>query len=369
MKDYYKILGVSNQASEEEIKKAYRKLAHQFHPDKPGGDEKKFKEINEAYQVLSDNKKRTHYDRFGTADSAGQPGAAGGYGFDPNNPGFSWDFSGFDQGGVNFTDSGDLRDMFDSFFEDMGFRPKRKTYHRGSDLETSLNLTLEEAYHGKTEKISVKTLVRCASCTGTGAEKGAKLVTCATCGGQGEVREQRRTFFGQFSRVAACTTCHGYGTIPEKPCKACQGKGRIGGVKDVQVEIVPGIASEQIIKVAGAGEAGERGGEDGDLYVRVFIQKHPTFTRRNDDLTIEQSLNLFDVLLSRKIHVKTIAGKTVSFELPVGYNLKQPYRVVGEGMPRFGKKGHGDLLVDFTVVSPKKLNDKQKELLRDIEQS
>ncbi len=364
-KDYYHILGVTKTASEEEIKKAYRKLAHQYHPDKATGNEAKFKEINEAYQVLSDATKRRQYDQFGTAEGFGGNGAPGGFGFDSTGGGFQWNVN-FDQGN-GFGDMGDLRDIFDSFFEGVGvgFSPKRKTYNRGADLELAFSVTLEEAYTGTTAKAPLSTFVSCATCAGAGAQKGSEFKPCATCDGAGEVREQKRSFFGQFSQVKPCTTCQGYGTVPEKACATCRGAGRVQGKKEVTIVVAPGIANGQIIKIAESGEAGERGGAAGDLYVRVTVKPHAKFERVHDDLITKKEVSMFDVLLERPIQLTGLSGAAIAFTLPEGYDVREAYRVKGQGMPHLGKSGHGDLLVELIVKTPKHLSGKQKRQLEE----
>lgn len=363
-KDYYQILGVQKGASEDEIKKAYRRLAHQYHPDKPGGDEKKFKEINEAYQVLSDKVKRAQYDRFGTADpgfgfGAGGFGQGGGQGMPPN-----WDF---DFGNLN--DMGDLGDIFETFFEGLGVRPQRKTYQRGADLETQEEITLEEAFRGVTKTLKIRTLTQCEKCGGKGAEAGSGFEKCSTCDGRGEVREQRRTFFGNFAQVKPCTKCHGAGEIPKKPCGACKGAGRVEAERSVRVDILPGIEEGQLIKIKNMGEAGERGTSAGDLYVRVRVKPHHLFERRGSDLIVTHELNVIDLLLGKKIEAPTISGGKIAIEIPAKFNLKDHLRVSNEGMPRFGSAfgARGDLLVNFSVKAPKKPSAKAKKLLEELE--
>lgn len=370
MKDYYHILGVGKAATDEDIKKAYRKLAHQYHPDKPGGNEQKFKEINEAYQVLSDRAKRAHYDRFGTAEPMGGFGGAGG-------PGAQW--GGFPGGGFpggvdfdfgqGFGDMGDLGDIMESFFEGIGVRPARKTYERGSDLEMHEEITLEEAFHGVTKTVRLRTFVQCAKCGGKGAETGSGFEKCATCDGRGEVREQRRTFFGSFSQVKMCAKCHGTGEIPKKACGACKGAGRVEAEREVKVELLPGIEDNQLIKIKNMGEAGERGTAAGDLYIRVRVKPHHLFARQGENLVVIQDLNIVHLLLGRKIEVPTISGGKVSVEIPAGFNLKDNLRVPGEGMPRFGSAfgGRGDLFVNFIVKAPKKMSARAKKLLEELE--
>ena len=310
-KDYYHILGVTKTASDEEIKKAYRKLAHQYHPDKPTGNEAKFKEINEAYQVLSDKTKRTQYDHFGSADmnGAGFGGGWGGQGGIPPN----WDGFGFDP--QNVAGMGDFGDIFESIFEGFGGQPRRKTYEKGSDLEIQEPITLEEAFSGVAKTLKIKTLVHCAECKGKGAEVGSAFEKCSTCDGRGEIREQRRTFFGTFSQVKACTKCHGVGELPKYPCRTCKGSGRIEATREIKINIVAGIEDNQLIKVSGGGEAGERGTAAGDLYVRVRVRPHAVFARHGADLIVSHELNIVDLLLNKKIEVQTITGGKVSIEI------------------------------------------------------
>src|SRR5258708_10166574 len=364
-KDYYHILGISKSASDEEVKKAYRKLAHQHHPDKTGGDASKFKEINEAYQVLSDTTKRSQYDRFGTAEPMG--GFGGG-----QNP-----FEGFDMndifrggfghmGGEGFS-SDEVGDIFESFFEGLGVRPKRRTYSHGSDLETLEELALEEAFRGISKTLRIKTHVQCAVCKGQGGDSAAGIKKCETCNGRGEVREERRTFFGNFAQVKTCATCYGTGQIPNKICNNCKGHGRVMEEREVKLEIHPGIADGQIIKIKGQGEAGERGAAAGDLYVRVRVRPHLVFERRGDDLIVKRDLKIFDLLLSKKIEIPTIGGGKSSIEIPAHFNLKENLRCPGEGMPRFGGYGRGDLLVNFVIKAPKKLDSKAKKILEELE--
>ncbi len=370
-KDYYQILGVAKTASDEEVKKAYRKLAHQYHPDKAGGNEQKFKEINEAYQVLSDRAKRNQYDRFGSAGAGnfgaqwGGPSAGGG--FSGENPFEGFGF-GFDP--EQFSGAGDFSDIMDSIFEGMGMRPRRKTQNRGSDIETQAEITLEEAFRGVSKTLHVRTFTACETCKGKGAEAGSGFEKCAACGGQGEVREQRRTFFGAFSQVRVCEKCHGAGEVPKKVCPACRGAGRVTSVRDIRMDILAGIEDGQLIKVKSMGEAGERGAAAGDLYVRVRVARHPLFERRKNDLIVRYELNVLDLLLGKRIEVPTIEGRKISAEIPPGFNLKDHLRIAREGMPHFGTGGsmfaanRGDLLVDFIIKAPKP-NVKLKKILEE----
>ncbi len=367
-KDYYHILGVEKTASEEELKKAYRKLAHQYHPDRPGGNEQKFKEINEAYQILSDKAKRTQYDRFGTAEPnfGGHPNQGNAYGGFPNGEPFEG--FGFDPG--QFSGMGDFSDIMDSIFEGMGVRPQRKTYERGSDIETQVDITLEEAFLGVSKTLHIRMLTMCETCKGKGAAAGSTFEKCTACDGKGEIREQRRTFFGTFSQVKACEKCHGTGEIPKNACSVCRGAGRVASVRDIKIEILSGIEDNQLIKVKGMGEAGERGVAGGDLYVRVRVARHPIFERQGNDLIVRHELNVLDLLLGKSIVVPTIEGKKISVEIPVGFNLKGSLRIPREGMPHFGATramfaaNRGDLLVDFVMKAPKP-NGKLKKMLEE----
>ena len=374
-KDYYHILGISKNASDEEVKKAYRKLAHEHHPDRPGGNEQKFKEINEAYQVLSNKAKRVQYDRFGTAEpnfgagpwggaNPGQSGAWGG--FSGGEP-----FEGFGFDPEQFSGMGDLGDIMDSIFEGMGVRPRRKTYEKGSDIETQVVITLEEAFLGASKTLHIRTLATCDACRGKGAAPGSVFQKCAACDGRGEVREQRRTFFGTFSQVKACEKCHGTGEVPKDACPVCRGAGRVLSVRDIKIEVLAGIEDNQLIKMKGMGEAGERGAAGGDLYVRVRVARHRVFERRGNDLIVKYEPNIQDLLLGKKIEVPTIEGKNVTVEIPAGFNLKDYLRISREGMPHFGAAhamfaaNRGDLLVDFIIKAPKP-NAKLKKILEDF---
>ncbi|MBS3902983.1 MAG: J domain-containing protein [Anaplasmataceae bacterium] len=352
-KDYYKILGIQKGASEEEVKKAYRKLAHQYHPDKPSGNEAKFKEINEAYQVLSNKQKRASYDKFGTAEGFGSGGS---------NP-----FSGFGGFNVNVEDLGDLGDIFESVFEGMGFAGTRRTYQRGSDLEIPLTITLEEAFRGAVKPLNFSTLIRCEKCAGQGGEVKEGFTKCITCDGKGEVREERRTFFGSFAQVKTCGKCHGQGRIPNKVCKDCNGTGRMVGEKRIEVTILPGVHNNQIMTVKGAGESGEHNTEPGDLYVRIQVLSHERFERQGDDLKIKKEITVFDILLNKKIEITTIDSQKKTIELPTHFNLHHELRLAGQGMPRLGGFGRGDLLVSFIIKTPSPTNSKAKKLLEELE--
>jgi len=364
-KDYYKILGISRSASEDEIKKAYRKLAHQHHPDKAGGDEAKFKEVNEAYQVLSNKEKRAQYDRFGqTFDGAGFQGGAPGWG----------GFGGFGGDGVKWNvnpeDLGDFSDIFETIFDQFGGGGrKRQSYTRGSDIELLKEITLEEAFWGVKETIHYKTFISCNVCSGLGYDKKGGLKECKMCSGKGEIREDRRTFFGNFSQIKKCPECHGRGQIPEKPCKNCKGLGRTSGEREVLFEIAPGIEDGQIIKISGKGETGEHGMGNGDLYVVIRVKQHSVFERKRADLFTEKVISVTDALLGKKIAMTDISGEKFSISVPPGFDLKEKLKISGRGMPRLGAFGssRGDLYISLRMKLPHSLSSKARKILDDLD--
>lgn len=362
-KDYYKILGVDKQATEGDIKKAYRTLAHQYHPDRPSGNEARFKEINEAYQVLSNKEKRTQYDRFGQAfdhSTGSWPGGAGGW---PSGMDFGFDF---DPNNINFEDMGGLGDMFDFIFEGMGVKRKRRTYQRGADVQVDLVITLEEAFRGVETNVTLETFDACGHCSGAGHFTKEGYTTCAACNGRGEIKENQRSFFGSFAKVKRCEKCFGAGQIPNKSCLKCSGVGRVRAKRLVQVGVVPGVSDGQFIKITKGGEAGERGAERGDLYVRISIKPHAYFRRDGDNLITAHKLDIIDVLLGKPIAVRTISGGARSVTIPTDHNLNEPLHIRGEGMPKLGSYGRGDLFVQFIVRVPKKLSTKAKKILDDL---
>lgn len=371
MRDYYKILGLNKNATFDDIKRAYRKLAHQYHPDKQGGDEKKFKEVNEAYQVLSNKEKRAAYDRFGTADFPGfTPGQGpfGGFGGFPGSGspfGFDFDFSA-GEGSTFHGDSGsfgNIGDIFDAFFEGLGVKPRRKSYRRGADLEMTEIITLEEAFSGIKKRISYGVPVTCSVCKGDGANLAAGSKTCDRCEGRGEIRETKKTFFGDFNQVRPCSKCGGNGNIPNEICKACSGTGRVSGSREVTIDLLPGIANGQIVKIQGVGETGERGAAAGDLYVRVKIKPHVRLTREGDDLLVSYEIDLVEALIKDEIMVQGIDGEKIRVSVPPGFDFKDSVIISGEGMPRFNSRGRGNLVVQFHMKKPKKINEKIKRAL------
>ena len=347
-KDYYQILGVTKQASQEEIKKAYRRLAHQYHPDK-GGSEQKFKEINEAYQVLSDPEKRRQYDQFGRVfeGGGGEPG---------------WDF-GFGQGFGEGFDFSDLGDIFGEIFG-FGFGGRRKKdLRKGSDIEIALEMPLEAVLKNQEKEISLYKQMVCSRCQGRGAEPGTKVKECFSCRGTGQVQQIKRTPFGAFTRYTLCPECSGEGQTPEKPCNVCKGEGRIKGEDKIKISIPAGVDTNQVIKVEGKGEAGRKGGRAGDLYVRIFVKKHPIFQRKGDDLWMSWPISFSQAALGDEIEIPVIDGKKILLKVPSGTQSGKVLRISGKGIPRFSGWGRGHLFVKLTIKTPQRLSKEQKRLL------
>lgn len=354
MKDYYQILGISRDASQEEIKKAYRKLAHKYHPDK-GGNEKKFKEINEAYQILSDKEKKSQYDRFGRVFE-GMPGGEPGFDFQwawgRPNAGFDFDFD-------------DLGEMMEEMFG-FGAQRRKKDLKRGKDIEIDLEISLEDVLRGRERVIVLRKMISCSRCQGLGAEPGTKIKECFSCRGTGQVQQIKKTFLGSFTRSTICPECGGEGYRPEKPCNVCQGEGRIDGEENIKVFIPAGVDTNQIIRVERKGDAGRKAGKSGDLYVRIFVRKHPIFTRKGDDLYIWQSVSFPQAALGDEIEIPTLEGTKVLLKVPSGTESGKVLRISGKGIPHFSGYGRGNLYVELALKTPKKLTKKQKELLEEL---
>jgi len=363
-KDYYNILGVAKNASKEEIKKAFREKAHLYHPDKPGGDEKKFKEINEAYQVLGNDEKRQQYDQFGaTFDQQG--------GFGGN---MNWDdFMRAARGGGTYSnvdfDLGDLGDILgDLFGGGYGFGNAtrgRKTTTRGRDIEVDLNLEFKEAVFGTEKTIELYKLTTCDKCQGNGAEPGTKISECKTCQGQGHVRTVQRTILGHIQTVRDCPECRGEGKKPEKACTKCGGQGRIKQKVDLPVKIPAGIDNGMSLKMAVSGEAGIKGGKAGDLYIHIHVKPDPYFKREDSNILFSAEISYSLAALGGKIPVKTIDGE-VDLKIPAGTQSGKVFILRGKGVPHFQHFGRGDQLVEIIVKTPEHLNKKQKELLEKL---
>lgn len=347
-KDYYETLGVEKSASAEEVKKAYRQLAKKYHPDLNKDDEaaaQKFKEVNEAYQVLSDDQKRAQYDQFGSAAFDGSAG--GGYG-------------GFSGGGF-----GGFSDIFESFFGG-GATQRRNGPARGQDIEASLRITFEEAAFGVKKEVSINRRETCEHCHGTGAKPGSNTKTCPTCGGSGQVRQEQRTMFGSFANIATCPNCHGQGKIIEEPCESCRGTGRAQHSRKINVNIPAGIDNGQIITLSGQGEAGERGGPAGDLLVYIQVKPHKTFVRDGVNLYMDMPVSFGQAALGCELEVPTLDGK-VKYNLPAGTQTGTTFRLRGKGIKYLRQEAYGDLFVKMNVQIPRRLTDRQKELIMELE--
>lgn len=348
-KDYYASLGLQKGASDEEIKKAFRKLAIKYHPDKNQGNkeaEDKFKEINEAYQVLSDPEKKARYDQFGTADFDGSGFGSGGF------------------GGFDFSDMGGFGDIFDSFFGGGGGSSRRRNGpQRGADLEYTVNLTFEEAIFGVEKEISINRSETCDSCKGSGAKTGTSAKTCPTCNGQGQVRVQRQTPLGNFVSTSTCSTCGGSGKVIDDPCTTCHGKGNVRKNRKITVNIPAGVDTGNVMPLRGQGDHGTNDGPPGDLYVRINVASSKKFTRKGNDIYIDTHISMGKAALGTEITVATVDGD-VKYTIPAGTQSGTLFRLKGKGVPRVNSSGRGDQYVKVIVDIPKNLNDKQKDALK-----
>lgn len=343
-RDYYEILGVPRDATEQEIKKAYRRLARQYHPDvnKSPEAEARFKEINEAYQVLSDPEKRAAYDRFGHAGLSG----AGGFG--------DFGFGDFGFGGID--------DLFESFFGGFGRRTAaRRGPVKGENIRVHLTLDFEEAVFGCEKEVEVTRLETCTHCRGTGAEPGTQPIRCPQCNGTGEVRRVQQSLLGSFVNVSTCPRCGGTGEVVLTPCTVCRGDKRVPVTRKLMVEIPPGVSDGTQIRLAGEGQPGLRGGPPGNLYVALSVREHPFFKRQGDDIYLQLNINVAQAALGDKVRVPTLDGE-VELSIPPGTQTGQTFRLRGKGVPHLRRNGRGDQYVVVQVVVPTRLTPEQREL-------
>jgi molecular chaperone DnaJ len=359
-KDYYNILGVSKTASQDEIKKAFRKLAHQHHPDKQGGDSDKFKEINEAYQVLSDDSKRQKYDQFGEAGVNGQAGGPGGMNWEDimRQSGFGQG-QGF-QGGVEF----DLGDLFSDFFGG-GAGRKSGRQRRGDDIQMEVEIDFNEAAFGTKKTLDLYKTATCETCKGNGAKPGTPIKTCETCKGQGSIEQMQRSVFGAVRRHVVCPDCKGEGKIPETKCTECRGTGTLKKNTTIEVDIPAGIDNGQTLRISGQGGAGALGAQAGNLFVTVRVRAHKGWDRDGDDIVTQVSVPYTTLVLGGKIQVDTLDGE-VEVKVPAGTESGKALRLRGKGVQHLQSTGRGDHIVVVNVEIPQRVGGKLKRALKDL---
>lgn len=357
-KDYYEVLGVSKNSSADEIKKAYRKVAMQHHPDRNPGDkesEQKFKEAAEAYEILSDSDKKSRYDQYGHAGVDPQYGFGGGGGFS--------DFGDIFGGG------GGVGDIFEAFFGGGRRRGSPQGPQRGSDLRLDLEIEFKEAIFGIEKEVSIRHQENCEVCSGNGATPGTKITSCTTCGGSGQVQQTQKTLFGTFTQVGVCPKCNGEGKWPEEPCKPCNGKGKVSKEKKIKIKIPAGVDTGAKIRISGEGDIGTRGGGPGDLYVVIHAENDETgtFQRNGNDVYMELPLAYHQVALGDEIEITTLDA-TAKLDIPAGTQPGKVFTLKGKGVPVLGTDGRrrGDLHVLVNISVPKKLSDEERKLLKEL---
>lgn len=365
-KDYYKVLNIDKGSSADEVKKAFRKLAHQYHPDKENGDEAKFKEVNEAYQVLSDEKKRQQYDQFGTTFEG-----AGGQYSQMNWDDFMSQFGDIFSGGFGTRSAGSGQgfnvggfDIGDIFSRSASSRQAHQ--NRGRDMEVNMDIDFKEAVAGAEKIIKLDKLDICDACSGSGAETGTKIIKCPQCDGQGQVVQMHRTILGSIQQATVCPTCHGQGQKPEQFCKKCHGEGRVKKAKTIKIKVPAGIDSGQAIRLAGQGEAGKQGSGAGDLYIHFRVKPDGQFIRAGYDIKTQVAIPFTLAALGGKVEVPSLNGK-LELKIPAGTQPGQVFKMSGKGISHLGNEHrHGDELVEVKVEVPKKLSRKQKKLLEEL---
>lgn len=345
-RDYYEVLGIGRDASHEDIKKAFRKLAFQYHPDRnhEANASEKFKEINEAYEILSDADKRSAYDQYGHAGA--------------NSP-FGQGFDGFNMGGFG--------DIFEAFFGGSS-GTRRQSPRRGGDLRYHISISFEEAALGCDKEIEIIRSEVCDVCQGTRAKPGTQPSRCPSCDGAGEVRRVERSLFGQFINTAVCSQCHGEGVIVNDPCPECRGSGSVKKKRTISVKVPAGIGSDNVIRISGEGHSGQRGAGAGNLYVEVSVAKHPHFTREGDDVLYELEINVAEAALGTEVEVPTLHGPN-KVKIPAGSQTGRLFRIKDWGIPHLRSRGNGDHLVILRVTTPESLTKEQKKLFEELAKS
>lgn len=359
-KNYYETLGVPKTASKDEIKKAFHKMAHKYHPDKNKGDDKKFKEVNEAYQTLSDDQKRAQYDQFGSGYNQYGGGQQQGYG---NAGGFGgFDFSGFQNGGQEF-DFGNLNDIFSDFFGGGGGQSREQK--RGRDISTEMEIPFINAIFGTERAILLTKTSTCDTCHGNGGKPGTKMEKCKACNGQGKIHENKRSFLGTFSSVRMCDECAGTGEVPAEKCATCKGAGVLRKQEEIKVVIPAGIKDGEMIRMTGMGEAVSKGAT-GDLYIKINVAKHPLFKREGLNLAMDMNIRLSEALLGAEKNIETLDGNLL-IKIPEGITHGEILRVREKGVP-VSKHKRGDLMIRILISMPKKLSRKAKEAVEKLKE-
>jgi molecular chaperone DnaJ len=373
MADYYKTLGINKNATAEEIKRAFRELAQKYHPDKAGGNAEKFKEVNEAYQTLSDGEKRKMYDQYG--DTFQQARSQGGFsGFDNFRDWATW-AEAMKQNGQQANQSqnyegadfGDLGDIFGDLFSfGSGGHSRRGRKKTGRDIEIQISIDFKEAVFGAEKELRLQKNAACHKCGGTGAEPGSKIVNCSRCRGSGQVAQEQSTFFGTFRTVGECPECKGEGKSASKKCTQCHGEGRHQQYQDIKVKIPAGVSDGGVIRLAGYGEAGLKGAGAGDLYIHLSVRSDKHFRREGYSLFSQEEISISQAVLGGKINVKTVDGEVV-LKIPSGTYSGQEFKLTGQGVPILRGHGRGDQIVKVEIKIPKILNKKQKDLFEKLQ--
>ncbi len=354
-KDYYSILGITKTASKDDVKRAFRKLAHEYHPDKKSGNEAKFKEVNEAYTVLSDEQKRKQYDTYGSNFDGAE-------GFDQNQGFGGFDFSQFTQNGSGNGFEFDLGDIFGEFFGSRSSANSQKAT-RGRDISIDIEVSFEDSIFGTERAILISKNAKCDTCNGNGAKPGSGMKTCDMCNGKGKIHEAKRSFMGNFSTVRTCTNCHGAGEIPKEKCSTCKGAGIIRKQEEIKVKIPAGINNGEMIRLTGAGEA-VLGGTSGDLYIKIHIKRHNIFHKEGHNLIMDMRIKLSSALLGEEVSVKTLDGD-IKVKIPEGVSHGEILRVKGKGVP-IDKNRRGDLMIKIIIDLPHRLSKSAIKLIEEL---